>query len=117
MRARATTMLSLAVLAALTSCAGQEDGYTVAHRTQRNGSGSADLVLPDADKDRARAAIRDYAAGIEGAELYYVKVVQGEDAGRYVCRARWYRDPAAYAAHSGHTQRPTSWPYLAITCP
>jgi len=103
---------------ALASCAAQtEDGYTVANRAQRNGTGSADLVLPDATKSKARDAIREYAAGIKGAELYYLKVVTTEDAARYICRARWYRDATAYDAHSDHIEQPTSWPHLAINCP
>jgi hypothetical protein len=108
-----------AAIAALTlaSCTQQTDGYTVSRRTQQDGTGSVDLVLADATKGEARDAIREYAADLEGAELYYLKVVTAEDADRYVCRARWYRDATAYDAHSDRTEQPTSWPHLAINCP
>jgi len=111
-----TASLGIAALA-LTGCAGQAQGYTVAHRTEQNGTGSVDLILPDATTEQARDAIRDHADGIQGPELYYLKVVHTEDASRYVCRARWYRDATSYDAHSNHTTKPDAWPHLAITCP
>lgn len=115
MRIRATAVLLAAV--ALTSCSEQAATYTVSRHAEANGTGSADLVLPDATKAKAREAIREYAAGIKGAELYYLKVVTTKDAARYICRARWYRDTEAYDAHSDHATKPDTWPHLAITCP
>ncbi|MFG2276960.1 hypothetical protein ACGFNY_45295 [Streptomyces chartreusis] len=115
MRITATALLLAAV--ALTGCTQQAAAYTVSRHAEANGTGSADLVQAGATKSQARDAIRDYAAGIKGVELYYLKVVTTEDAARYVCRARWYRDATAYDANSDHTARPDAWPYLAITCP
>lgn len=115
MRTKAIAVLLAA--AALTSCSQQDATYTVSRHTEANGTGSADLVLPDATKSQARDAIREYAAGIKEAELYYLKVVTTEDAARYTCRARWYRDAEAYDAHSDHATKPDAWPYLAIACP
>ncbi|WP_399559433.1 hypothetical protein [Streptomyces chartreusis] len=103
---------------ALAGCSGGPgDGYTVAHRAQGNGSGSADLVMPGAGQAQARQALRDYAGTISGVELYYLKVVRSEGAGRYVCRARWYRDAAAFRAHTVGESMPGRWPHLAIHCP
>lgn len=116
MRIRATAVLLAAV--ALTSCSEQAATYTVSSHAEANGTGSVDLVLPDATKAEARDVIREYAASIKGAELYYLKVTRTEDATRYVCRARWYADPDSYRSHSGTTEaRPDSWPYLDINCP
>lgn len=115
MRIRATAVLLAAV--ALTSCSEQEATYTVSRHAEANGTGSVDLVRPDATTTQARDTIREYAASIKGAELYYLKVVTTEDADRYVCRARWYRDATSYDAHSDHAQQPDAWPHLAITCP
>ncbi|WP_399559566.1 hypothetical protein OIA45_48995 (plasmid) [Streptomyces chartreusis] len=110
-----TAVVAASVVAGCSS--GPGDGYTVAHRAQGNGSGSADLVMPDAGQGQAREALRDYAGTISGVELYYLKVVRSEGADRYVCRARWYRHAASYAAHSDHAAQPDVWPHLDITCP
>ncbi|WP_406199246.1 hypothetical protein OG331_23020 [Streptomyces sp. NBC_01017] len=80
--------------------------------------GSADLIRPGVTKAEAQDAIRDHAAGLNGYELYYLKVMRSTDAHRYVCRARWYADPDAYLTHSGNTEAwPDSWPHVAINCP
>lgn len=91
--------------------------YTVAHQAQYNGTGSVDLILPDATRDEARSAIRDYARGIDGPGLYYLKVLRAESDQRYVCRARWYRDAAAFAAHTVDQAAPSQWPHITIVCP
>ncbi|MFD5848308.1 hypothetical protein [Streptomyces chartreusis] len=114
-RYRATAVLLGVVL--LGACTAPEHGYTVTRRAQANGTGSVDLVLPGATRAQARQAIRDYAASIDGAELFYVKVVDGEGGGRYVCRGRWYRDAASYAEHGEGTGQPSSWPHLSVSCP
>ncbi|SDM46744.1 hypothetical protein SAMN04487981_101616 [Streptomyces sp. cf386] len=125
MRTHTTTALAAGALLALTSCADQTPGSAAvreasvtARETADGSTGSADLIIPGATKEQARAAIRDHARGIRGAELYYIKVQHSEAASRYVCRARWYADPDAYRAHSGSTEAwPDSWPHLAINCP
>lgn len=101
----------------LTGCSPQPPAYTQVNVTEQTATGYADLVLPDATTSQARDAITNYTAGITGQELYYVKVVHAEDASRYVCRARWYRDAAAYRQHGNDPATPTSWPHLAINCP
>lgn len=116
MRIHAIAAATLAVLT-LAACSHERPGYTVSHRAQQNGSGSADLILEGASTEQARDAIHDYAGRIHGAHLYYLKVMDHQDAPRYVCRARWYQDAQAYATYSGHTEQPDTWPYLAITCP
>ncbi|MGW3627296.1 hypothetical protein [Streptomyces sp. NPDC000880] len=115
---RRTTAL-LALLLATACSTTSSPAYTVANETRAETSGSADLILPGATEGQARAAIRDYAASLNGPhlQLYYLKVMRTEDASTYVCRARWYSDEHAYAGHSDRTEQPTSWPHLAVTCP
>jgi hypothetical protein len=113
-----TTAAAIAALTALTACSTDQDvDYTVANRAQRNGAGSADLILPHATAGQARDAITDYAASIHGADLYYLKVMTAEDATRYVCRARWYKDAASFQTHTTGQTKPSNWPHLAVTCP
>lgn len=125
MRHATAATLAAAALLTLAGCAEQTPGSTAArepyvtvHETASGGTGSADLIVPGATKEQARAAIVDHARGIRGVELYYIKVQRSADATRYVCRARWYADPDSYRAHSGSTEAwPDSWPHLAINCP
>lgn len=117
MRIRTMTVTT-AALATLTACSSSQPAdYTVSHRAQQNSTGSADLILPDADQERARDALRDYAQDIDGADLYYLKVMRTKDATRYVCRARWYRDATSFQAHTNGQTTPSSWPHLTINCP
>lgn len=115
---RTTALLALLLTTACsTSAAEDATDYTVANETRTDTAGSADLILPGANEDQARTAIRDHAAGLDGLQLYYLKVMRTEDASTYVCRARWYSDEHAYAGHSDHTEQPTTWPHLAVNCP
>ena len=122
MRIRATITLAAALLA-LTGCAShtihKPAPHAAASRTATPpGTGSKDLFIPGATAAQARAAIREYARTIHGADLYYIKVQHSPDAERYVCRARWYADADSYRANSGTTTPwPDSWPHLAINCP
>lgn len=125
MRHATAVTLAAAALLTLTGCAGQAPGSTAASQspvtvreTTTGSTGSADLVIPGATKGQARTAIRNHARGIQGAELYYIKVMRSETASRYVCRARWYADPDAYRTRSGSTEAwPDAWPHIAINCP
>ena len=109
---------AVAAAVVLAGCSGGPEGeYTVAHRAQGNGSGSADLVMPDAGQGQAREALRDYAGTVSGVQLYYLKVVRSEGGPGYVCRARWYKDAAAFRAHTVGESMPGRWPHLAIRCP
>jgi hypothetical protein len=118
MRRRTAVTIAAVLLAACSACGSQpEPSYTVAHAITKGSAGSVDLIVPDANEDQARAAIRDYAAGLDGPELYYLKVVTSGGAPKYVCRGRWYVDELAYAEHGDGSEQPTKWPHLAVHCP
>lgn len=80
--------------------------------------GSATLLVPDATRAEARAAIVDYADEIgPDVELFYVMAVAREDTTTYVCRARWYRNKAAADRYHARPFTPASWPALDMNCP
>jgi hypothetical protein len=113
-----TTASVITALAALTACtADQPTAYTVANRAQHNRAGSADLILTGATEQQARDALTQYAATIDGVDLYYLKVMPAKDATTYVCRARWYRNADAYQANTTDQTTPSSWPHLTVNCP
>lgn len=115
--AAAAVALPLTASAAPGTNAAPPPAYTVTNHAQNAVTGTADLVMPDATPSTARAAIEDFAAGLDGGqELYYVKVVHSTDAARYVCRARWYADARAFADY-GRGPRPDAWPALDTNCP
>ncbi|MGW0537822.1 hypothetical protein [Streptomyces sp. NPDC003032] len=90
--------------------------YSVTQKASSASIASADLITPGANANQARAAIRDFARDIDGPDLYFIKVMHSKTAKRYVCRARWYKDAAAYRTHSDRQAQPDSWPHLAINC-
>ncbi|MEU0809526.1 hypothetical protein [Streptomyces sp. NPDC005970] len=124
---RTHTAVTTLVLLALAACGPTDDsadkgtrtGYTVRNKTERTRIGSADLILTGDTKTQtqARHAIKDYAHRIDGQDMYFLKAMTTEDAPRYICRARWYKDAKSYAAYSDHAEQPSTWPHLAMNCP
>lgn len=126
---RTHTAITTLVLLALAACGPTDDsadkstgtGYTVRNKTEHTHTGSADLILTSDTKTQtqARHAIKDYAHHIDShsQDMYFLKAMRRENAPRYICRARWYKDAKSYAAYSDHTEQPDAWPHLAMNCP
>lgn len=101
MRTRAAALLAATTATlALTACSSSNDTdevddqpaaeYSVLSEDLPDGGiGEAELLMPDATVDMAEAAIRDYAASIDGPSAVTVQVVRSEDAAVIVCRADW----------------------------
>lgn len=120
MRRRHITAAAALLLAASASpAAAPWPAYTPVAVADQTGTGYAELLLPNATPGAARHAITDYAAGIDAAahDLYFLKVQTTVGADRYVCRARWYRDPESWEQHATGTAPSGAWPRLTVTCP
>ncbi|MEV0884737.1 hypothetical protein AB0J03_12975 [Streptomyces microflavus] len=130
MRTRTTTaaLIAAALLATLTACdSGDQEAknvdtpkppaYTVANKDDDGKRGSVDLVVPDATVESAKAAIQDYAKGINGPENYSITVVRSDADKVYVCMGEWAKDQQASDIYTGGRIKGDDWPAILMNCP
>lgn len=91
--------------------------YTVANKKEKTKTGSADLVIPNATVDGAKAAIQDYAQTIDGPVNYSITVVRSNADKTYVCRGEWVKDEEAAETYTGGRITSDTWPALDMNCP
>ncbi|MFE4449304.1 hypothetical protein [Streptomyces sp. NPDC056796] len=112
-----TALIAASLLASLTACGSEDPSYTVRLHSNKDGSATAYLNLPDATSDDAEAAIRDYATTINGSEWVTILVSDetGPD-GKLICSATWMKDEKA-AQKWGGLFKSDTWPGLDVRCP
>ncbi|MFE6025552.1 hypothetical protein [Streptomyces niveus] len=126
MRPTYATAVSALLLAALTACGGSDEGdandkpkdapppYTVVKEKGR----SVDLLVEEATKDSATAAIHDWIDKSIGDRKYAsVAVVRSKDAGTIVCRAEYVADEQTAEVQTGGRITASDWPHTELDCP
>lgn len=93
--------------------------YTVANKSEKAKTGSADLVIPDATVDQAKAAIEDYAQNHIGDRFlnYGITVVRSNADKVYVCMGEWAKDQQASDIYTGGRIKGDTWPAILMNCP
>jgi len=131
MRTRSTTaaLIAAGLLATLTACGSSDDqegktvdtpkppAYTVANKDEKAKRGSVDLIVPDATVESAKAAIQDYAKGIDGPLNYSITVVRSDADKTYVCMGEWAKDEDASKLYTGGRIKGDTWPAILMNCP
>ncbi|MGW5852099.1 hypothetical protein ACWFQ8_29835 [Streptomyces sp. NPDC055254] len=124
---RTVTLLAAAGILALTGCADPDTdhavtsdegkkppAYTVIKDTDKLG----ELLIPDATKDSATAALHDWIGkNIRDRKTFTAQVVRTKDAGAIVCRATYYADEKTAELRSNGTVKSGSWPHTTMECP
>lgn len=124
----AAALTAAALLVTLTACGGDDQeakdvdtpkapAYTVANKDESGKRGSVDLVVPAATVESAKAAIHDYAKGIDGPLNYSITVVRDDADKVYVCMGEWAKDEKASTLYTGGRIKGDTWPAILMNCP
>lgn len=88
--------------------------YTVIKDTDR----AVELLVEDATKDSATAAIGDWIdTKVGDRKSVGVQVVRSKGAGTIVCRGEYYADEATATVQTGGRIKADEWPHTEIDCP
>ncbi|TFE42491.1 hypothetical protein E3E14_25235 [Streptomyces sp. ICN441] len=121
---RQATALTAVLLLGLTACGGTDeptsspDTKPPAYTTLKDSSRLAELLVADATKGSATAAIHDWIAKNAGdRKAFTVQVVRTKDAGAIVCRAEYYADEQTAKVQTGGRVTADQWPHTDLECP
>lgn len=127
-RITAAALTAATLLLSLTACDSDDQeaktvttpkapAYTVADKREKTETGSVDLVVPDANVDSAKAAVKDYAKTIGDQFLHYgITVVLADDPKVYICMVEWVKNKQAAKVYTGGRIESHTWPALSMLC-